>query len=36
VGGEVLCVDNFFTSRRQNIMHVLGNPIFELMRRDIV
>ncbi|MGB7631104.1 MAG: UDP-glucuronic acid decarboxylase family protein, partial [Candidatus Deferrimicrobium sp.] len=34
-GDEVLCVDNFFTSRRQNILHMLGNPMFELMRHDI-
>jgi UDP-glucuronate decarboxylase len=34
-GDEVLCVDNFFTSRRQNIMHMLGNKMFELMRHDI-
>ena len=34
-GDEVLCVDNFFTSRRQNILHILGNPMFELMRHDI-
>lgn len=34
-GDEVLCVDNFFTSRRKNIMHMLGNPMFELMRHDI-
>jgi len=34
-GDEVLCVDNFFTSRRQNIMHLLGNPMFDLMRHDI-
>jgi len=34
-GDEVLCVDNFFTSRRQNIMHLLANPMFELMRHDI-
>ena len=27
-GDEVLCVDNFFTSRRQNIAHLRGNPIF--------
>jgi len=31
-GDEVLCVDNFFTSRRQNIAHLLGNPQFEFMR----
>ena len=34
-GDEVLCVDNFFTSRRQNIGHLLGHPMFELMRHDI-
>ena len=34
-GDEVLCVDNFFTSRRQNIMPLFDNPMFELMRHDI-
>jgi UDP-glucuronate decarboxylase len=34
-GDEVLCVDNFFTSRRQNIAHLVGNPLFEFMRHDI-
>ncbi len=34
-GDEVLCVDNFFTSRRQNIAHLIGNTSFELMRHDI-
>lgn len=34
-GDEVLCVDNFFTSRRQNIHHIQGHPNFELMRHDI-
>ena len=34
-GDEVLCVDNFFTSRRLNIMHLFGNPMFEFMRHDI-
>ena len=34
-GDEVLCVDNFFTSRRQNIAHLIGHPMFELMRHDI-
>jgi UDP-glucuronate decarboxylase len=34
-GDEVLCVDNFFTSRRQNILHLRGNPMFEFMRHDI-
>jgi UDP-glucuronate decarboxylase len=34
-GAEVLCVDNFFTGRRSNIAHLLGNPNFELMRHDV-
>ena len=34
-GDEVLCVDNFFTSRRQNIKHLHGDPSFEFMRHDI-
>jgi UDP-glucuronate decarboxylase len=34
-GDEVLCVDNFFTSRRQNILHLFDNHMFEFMRHDI-
>jgi UDP-glucuronate decarboxylase len=34
-GYEVLCVDNFFTGRRGNVSHLLGNPRFELMRHDV-
>src|SRR5512134_3397201 len=34
-GDEVLCVDNFFTSRRQNILHLFENRMFEFMRHDI-
>jgi UDP-glucuronate decarboxylase len=32
---EVLCVDNYFTGRRMNVEHLLGNPRFELMRHDV-
>ncbi len=28
-GQDVLCVDNYFTGRRDNIAHLLGNPRFE-------
>lgn len=35
-GEEVLCLDNFFTGRKANIMHLLGNPRFELVRHDVV
>lgn len=34
-GHEVLCVDNFFTSARRNVEHLLANPRFELMRHDV-
>ncbi len=34
-GHEVLCVDNFFTGRRSNIVHLMGNPCFEVMRHDV-
>ncbi|MEL6622052.1 MAG: NAD-dependent epimerase/dehydratase family protein, partial [Pseudomonadota bacterium] len=34
-GHEVLCVDNFFTSTRQNIRHLMDNRDFELMRHDV-
>jgi len=34
-GQEVLCLDNFFTGRRVNIMHLLDNPRFELIRHDV-
>jgi UDP-glucuronate decarboxylase len=34
-GNEVLCVDNFYTGRRQNVAHLLGNPRFELLRHDV-
>ncbi len=34
-GSEVLCVDNFFTGRKDNVAHLLDNPAFELMRHDV-
>lgn len=32
---DVLCVDNFFTGNKANIVHLLPNPSFELLRHDI-
>ena len=32
---EVLCVDNFYTSTRRNIVHLLDHPNFELLRHDV-
>jgi UDP-glucuronate decarboxylase len=34
-GNHVLCVDNFFTGSKSNIIHLLSNPNFELMRHDV-
>jgi UDP-glucuronate decarboxylase len=34
-GNDVLCVDNFYTSTRRNIVHLLDHPNFELMRHDV-
>jgi UDP-glucuronate decarboxylase len=34
-GHEVLCVDNFFTGNKNNILELLKNPKFELLRHDI-
>lgn len=32
---EVLCLDNYFTGSKSNIVHLLNNPYFELIRHDI-
>jgi UDP-glucuronate decarboxylase len=32
---EVLCVDNFYSSTRANVAHLLGHPRFELVRHDV-
>ena len=34
-GHDVLCVDNYFTGRKDNISHLLDNPRFEAMRHDV-
>ncbi|MDP5065222.1 MAG: SDR family oxidoreductase [Haliea sp.] len=34
-GHDVLCVDNFFTGSRHNVLHLLDNPRFELLRHDV-
>ena len=35
IGHEVICLDNFFTSRRSNIEHLLDDHRFELVRHDV-
>jgi UDP-glucuronate decarboxylase len=34
-GHDVLCVDNYFTGSKDNIAHLLRNPLFEAMRHDV-
>jgi len=34
-GQDVICVDNFFTSQKSNVEHLLGRPNFELIRHDV-
>ena len=34
-GCDVICVDNFYTGTKRNIVHLLKNPYFELIRHDI-
>ncbi len=36
MGHEVLCLDNFFTGRKSNVIHLLDNNRFELIRHDLV
>ncbi len=33
---DVICVDNLFTGRKDNIRHLMDNPYFEFMRHDII
>jgi UDP-glucuronate decarboxylase len=34
-GNEVICLDNYFTGNKNNILNLVGNPRFELMRHDV-
>jgi UDP-glucuronate decarboxylase len=34
-GNEVICLDNYFTGSKRNIVHLIGNPYFELVRHDV-
>ena len=35
-GHDVICLDNFFTSQKTNVSHLLSQPNFELLRHDVV
>ena len=34
-GDDVICLDNFYTGTRDNVLHLMDNPRFELMRHDV-
>ncbi len=34
-GNEVVCLDNYFTGQKRNIVHLLNNPFFEVIRHDV-
>ena len=34
-GNEVICLDNYFTGKKQKIVHLISNPYFELVRHDV-
>lgn len=33
---DVICIDNFFTGTKENILHLINNPRFELIRHDVI
>lgn len=34
-GNEVVCLDNYFTGQKSNVVHLLDHPYFELVRHDV-
>ncbi len=34
-GNEVVCLDNYFTGQKANVVHLINNPYFELIRHDV-
>ncbi len=35
-GNDVICLDNYFTGSKENILHLIGHPHFELVRHDVI
>lgn len=35
-GHDVICLDNFFTGSKENVVHLINNPYFELVRHDVI
>jgi UDP-glucuronate decarboxylase len=36
MGHEVICLDNYFTGNKENILHLMNNPYFEVVRHDVI
>ena len=36
MGHDVICLDNFFTSQKTNVAHLLHRPNFDLIRHDVI
>jgi len=34
-GNDVICLDNYFTGTKSNILHLIDHPMFELVRHDV-
>ncbi|GAB1358495.1 SDR family oxidoreductase [Porphyromonadaceae bacterium] len=34
-GNDVICLDNYFTGSKMNVLHLVGNPRFEIVRHDV-
>lgn len=34
-GNEVICLDNYFTGQKRNVVHLMDNPYFEMIRHDV-
>ncbi len=34
-GNDIICLDNFFTGKKSNIVHLMSNPFFEFVRHDV-
>jgi UDP-glucuronate decarboxylase len=34
-GNEVVCLDNYFTGKKEKIIHLIDNPYFEIVRHDV-
>lgn len=35
-GNDIICLDNYFTGSKENVIHLMGHPHFELVRHDVI